>query len=287
MIVTGSDGRAVPFWENVMSVSNEHGTALITGASSGIGATYADRLARRGYDLILVARDRDRLEALAARLRSETGVGVQVLPADLTAKPDLVRIEQRLRTDETITLLVNNAGVGGSGPFVGADLDRLEAMIQLNVLAVVRLAGAALPGFVARGRGILINIASVLALAPELFSGTYSGTKAFVLNLTQSLQQEVGAAGIQVQAVLPGATRTEIWERAGTDLSSLPPSMVMEVEEMVDAALVGLDRREAVTIPSLPDVADWEAFTAARRHLGPNLSRDHAADRYKIAAAAH
>ena len=152
-----------------MSQSTEHGAALITGASTGIGATYADRLARRGYDLILVARDAARLEALAARLRQETGVAVHVLPADLTAKPDLARVEDRLRHDESITLLVNNAGVAGGGPFAQADLDRVESMIQLNVLALTRLAGAALPGFVARGRGIIVNLASVVALAPERF----------------------------------------------------------------------------------------------------------------------
>jgi uncharacterized protein len=269
-----------------MSVSGKHGSALITGASTGIGATYADRLARRGYDLILVARDQVRLEDVAARLRAETGVAVQVVKADLTVKPDLLRVEQLLRTDESITVLVNNAGIAASGGFAGSDPDRVEAMVQLNVLAVARLAGAALPGFLARGRGIIINLASVVALAPERFAGIYGGTKAFVLHFSQSLHQEVGAAGVQVQAVLPGATRTEIWERSGIDLSTLPASMVMGVDEMVDAALAGLDRGELVTIPALPDVADWEAFTAARLNLGPNLSLDHAADRYKVAVAA-
>jgi short-subunit dehydrogenase len=256
------------------------GTALITGASSGIGAIYADRLARRGYDLVLVARDMARLEHVAARLHATTGITAAVLRADLTQKADLARVEQRLRSDATLTMLVNNAGVAASGPLVGGDLEALEAMIHLNVVAVTRLAAAAATNFVARGTGIVINLSSVLALAPERFNAIYSATKAYVLNFSLTLHQELSPSGVQVQVVLPGATRTAIWARAGVEVASLPASMLMEVDEMVDAALVGLDCRELVTIPSLPDMADWEAYTAARLHLGPNLSRQHAAERY-------
>jgi short-subunit dehydrogenase len=269
-----------------MTASLSSRTALITGASSGIGATYAERLARRGHDLLLVARDRVRLEALAARLRADTGVAVEVLPADLTLRADLARVEQRLREDARITMLVNNAGIAVAGSLVGADPDRLEAMIQLNVVAPTRLAAAVAPRFAAAGGGTLINVASVLALAPELFNGSYSGTKAYVLNLSQALQHELAPRGVRVQAVLPGATRTELWERAGIELAQLPPSMVMDVNEMVDAALAGLDHGETVTIPSLPDNGDWEAYSAARLALGPNLSRDRAALRYRAATAA-
>ena len=264
-----------------MSHQNTNGVALITGASAGIGATYADRLARRGYDLLLVARDEQRLEELAGRLRSETGVSVEVLRADLTQRDDLARVEERLRSDAKITLLLNNAGIIVSGPLAGADLDRIESMILLNVVAPTRLAGAVVPGFVARGRGVIINITSILALAPEILNGSYSGTKAYLLNLSQSLHEEVGKSGVRVQAVLPGATRTEMWEKSGVEISNFPESILMGVDEMVDAALVGLDLGELVTIPSLPDTADWESFTAARLALGPNLSRNHAADRYK------
>lgn len=259
-----------------------NGAALITGASSGIGATYADRLARRGHDLILVARDKVRLETLAARLRAETGVTIDVLPADLTDRASRLAVEQRLATDDNISLLINNAGVATPGTLSEADLDRLEAMIVLNVVAVSRLAAVAAKAFSERAGGAIINIASVLALAPELSGAGYAGSKAYVLNLTQKLALEVGAAGVQVQAVLPGATHTEIWERAGTDISQFPPGMVMGVEEMVDAALAGFDRGELITIPSLPDPADWEAFNAARLALGPNLSKDRAAARYKV-----
>jgi short-subunit dehydrogenase len=262
------------------------GTALVTGASAGIGATYARRLAGRGHDLILVARDQQRLEHLAADLRTTTGVKVEVLKADLSARSDLALVERRLRDDPAITTLINNAGIAVSGPLLGADPDRLEAMIQLNTVAVTRLAVAAVDAFVAQGRGLIVNIASVLALAPELFNGSYSGTKAYVLNLTQALNHEVKDRGVRVQAVLPGATRTEIWERAGVDIADLPKEMLMGVDEMVDAALAGLDQGELITIPSLPDAGDWEAFTAARFKLGPNLSRDRAADRYRNGHAA-
>jgi uncharacterized protein len=259
------------------------GTALITGASSGIGSVYADRLARRGHDLILVARGRQRLEALAVRLREEIGRSVEVVAADLNDKMDLARVEQVLRTNASITLLVNNAGIGMSGDLAGADPDRLESMIRLNVLAPSRLARAAIPGFLVRGRGTLINISSVLALAPERFNGAYSGTKAYVLALSLRLHQEMAGKGVRVQVVLPGATRTAIWEKAGTDLASLPPGVVMDVDDMVDAALAGLDRGELVTIPSLPEVAQWEAYEAARQNMLPNLSRSSPAARYGVA----
>lgn len=265
-----------------MKQVNYNGTALITGASSGIGATYADRLAKRGYNLVLVARDQDRLSAIASRLHDETGVQVEVLHADLTAKADLARVERRLESDAAISMLVNNAGTASGGPLADGDLDRIEAMIQLNVVALTRLASVATARFVARGNGIVINLSSVVALAPEMFNASYSATKAYVLSLSQTLHHEVGARGVRVQAVLPGVTRTEIWERAGIDPSNLPAAMIMEVGEMVDAALAGLDQGELITIPSLPDAADWDAFIAARQKLGPNLSHNHAAARYAM-----
>jgi short-subunit dehydrogenase len=270
-----------PFLENIMSnANNKPGTALITGASTGIGATYADRLARRGYDLILVARDVKRLETLAERLRKETSVKVDILPADLVNKADLLKVEQRLRSDASVTMLVNNAGMSISGELADGNVEQYDAMIQLNITAVLRLSAAVAPGFIARKGGTLINVASVLALAPELFNGAYSGTKAFVLNLSQSLQKELGNHGVRVQAVLPGATRTEIWERSGTDIANLPAEMLMEVDDLVDAALSGLDLGEQVTIPSLPDVGQWETLTAARHAMGPNLSLSKPAARY-------
>ena len=203
-----------------MSHPSPLGAALITGASSGIGAVYADRLARRGYDLVLVARDQARLDILAARLRAETGVNIEVIRADLVQKADQARIEQKLRDDPAITLLVNNAGVAGTGDFVGGDIDQVDAMIQLNVVAVTRLAAAAAPAFKARGRGAIINLGSVVALIPEQFTNPYSATKAYVLSFSQSLNQELAGSGVRVQAVLPGATRTEIWERSGMSIDA-------------------------------------------------------------------
>ena len=255
-------------------------TALVTGASAGIGATYADRLARRGHDLVLVARDQARLEALAARLHAETGRHVEVLAADLAAPADLARVEQRLREDSGIGMLVNNAGMAVVGPVLAAAPDKLVAMLQLNVVAAMRLALAAGSAFAARNAGTLINVGSVLALSPERFNGAYNATKAFLLTLTQSMQAEMQGSGVRIQAVLPGATRTEIWHRAGVDPDSLPPERVMDVDALVDAALAGLDQGEAVTIPSLPDAADWQRFEAARLALAPNLSRNAPAARY-------
>jgi short-subunit dehydrogenase len=257
------------------------GTALITGASSGIGATYADRLARRGYDLVLVARDAARMEVIAAKLRREVGVAIDVTPADLTQAQDLARVEVRLRDDKAISLLVNNAGAAAPGGFAEPDLDVLEKLIRLNVTAVTRLAGAVVPRFLTKQSGSIINIASVLALAPEISFGIYGATKAFVLMLSQSMQNEIGPRGVYVQAVLPAATRTEIWQRSGRDVGSIPG--VMEVRELVDAALVGFDKREAITIPPLPDAGQWEAFSAARQAMLPNFRQEHAAARYRAA----
>jgi short-subunit dehydrogenase len=260
-------------------MSKSLGTALITGASSGIGAIYADRLARRGYDLVLVARDRERMETLATRLRAATGVAIEVLGADLTAAADLARVEGKLRDDDAITLLVNNAGAAAPGGFAQSDPESLDKLIRLNVTAVTRLAGAVVPRFLAQGTGSIVNLTSVLALAPEISFGIYGATKAFVLMLSQSLQNEVGPRGVYVQAVLPSATRTEIWQRSGRDATAIPN--MMDADELVDAALVGFDRREAITIPSLPDAGQWAAFSAARVAMLPNFRQEHAAARYR------
>lgn len=260
-------------------------TSLITGASSGIGAVYAERLAARGHDLVLVARSEAKLRALADRLAATHGVAVNILVADLGAPADVAKVERRLTAGD-ISTLINNAGVAGGGPLAAADPDRLEAMIQLNVVALTRLAAAAARRFAADGRGTIVNIASVTALMPEAFDPVYPATKAYVLAFTQSLRAELAPRGVTVQAVLPGATRTPIWEAAGVDIDTLPAAMLMEVDAMVDAALAGLDLGEAVTIPSLPDAADWAAYESARAHLQPNLSRNVPGQRYLAKAAA-
>ncbi|WP_242125701.1 SDR family oxidoreductase [Sphingobium sp. Sx8-8] len=259
-------------------------TFLITGASDGIGAVYADRIARRGANLILVARRADRLADLANRLRAETGVHVEVLAADLAQPGDLARIETRLRDDGSITGLINNAGIAGEQSFVETDPAYLTGMIDLNVLAVTRLSSAIAPRLAEKGAGAIINITSVTALMPEAFTAVYPATKAFVLAFTEALQAQLGPRGVHVQAVLPGITRTPIWDEE--QLAKIPASMVMEVGDMVDAALAGFDMGEPITIPALPDNAQLDAYLAARAALRPNLSLAHAAARYGLAQAA-
>ncbi|HEY8878695.1 MAG TPA: SDR family oxidoreductase [Roseateles sp.] len=256
------------------------GTALVTGASSGIGAVYADRLARRGHDLVLVARDGARLDALAARLAAETGRRVEVLVADLGNAAQRARVEQRLRDDAGLTLLVNNAGVGSAAKLLEADIEQMSLMIELNVTALTRLTYAAVPGFVARGRGAVINVSSIVSITPELLNGVYGGSKAFVTAFSQSLHHELAAQGLRVQAVLPGATATEFWARGGLALEHLPKEWVMSAEALVDAALVGFDRGELITVPSLQDEAPLQAYEAARQAMAGRLSSHVPAPRY-------
>ncbi len=253
-------------------------TILITGASTGIGATYADRFARRGHDLVLVARDEMRMKALADQLRSETGVAINILPADLTRADELAGVEARLRDDDRIGILVNNAGAGLGGRFIDQSADAITQLIALNTTSVARLASAVAPRLAARGDGAIINIGSVVGLAPELGMSVYGATKAFVLFLSQGLSLELGPQGVCVQAVLPAATRTELWGRAGADEASLPP--MMDVNDLVDAALVGFDKREDVSIPPLHDGALWDAFNGARQAMLPGFGQTQPAPRY-------
>jgi len=254
-------------------------TVLITGASSGIGATYAERFARRGHDLVLVARDKARLDALAARLRQENGVAVEALQADLTRADDLQAVEARLRSDARIGVLINNAGAAQSGSFLEQTADSIDRLVTLNTTALARLAGAIAPRLAQAGEGAIVNIGSVVGLAPEFGMSIYGATKAFVLFLSQGLSLELLPKGVYIQAVLPAATRTEIWERAGIDVNTLPE--VMEVSELVDAALAGFDRRELVTIPPLHDAERWERLDAARQALLSGIRQAHAAERYR------
>ena len=262
------------------------GVAIVTGASAGIGAIYADRLARRGYDLILVARNHARLDEVAKRIADATGRVVKPITADLNNKADLKRIETILAADPSITMLVNNAGVGALAPLLQSNPDAMEEMIDLNVTALTRLTYAVAPAFVARGGGTIINISSVAAIAPEVLNGVYGGTKAFVLALSQSLYKELANKNVRIQAVLPGATATNFWDVAGGSLANLPSKIVMQSDDLVDAALAGFDQGELVTIPSLPDVADWSAYEGARQKLIPNLSLNSVPPRYRTAVAA-
>jgi uncharacterized protein len=269
-----------------MSNSSKKGVAVVTGASSGIGAVYANRLAKRGYDLILVARNEARLKSLSAHLASETGRSIKVLRTDLSNKTELAKVEATLRDDPSIVMLVNNAGTASVAPLLNADVERMEEMIGLNVTALTRLAYAAAPAFVARGTGTIINIGSVVGISPETLNGVYGATKAYVLALSLSLQHELTDKGIRIQAVLPAVTATDLWEIAGLPYQKLPAEIVMSAEDMVDAALVGLDKGELVTIPALYDGDEWNRFEAARRLLSQRFGNSAPAPRYRSAVAA-
>jgi short-subunit dehydrogenase len=269
---------------NDLAHSTNKGTAVITGASSGIGAIYADRLAARGYDLVLVARNEERLHDVADRVQQAHGRSVTIVQADLGQRDDLARVETILKTDTSITLLVNNAGFGGVTPLLETDVDRMEQMIDINVTAPTRLTYAAAPGFVARGGGTIINIASIVGIGVEIMNGVYGASKAYVLALTQSLHHELAAKGIRAQAVLPGATATDFWDTAGMPHANLPAAMVMRAEDMVDAALAGLDQGEVVTIPPLQDSKDWTDYEATRRALSQRFGHATPAPRYRAAA---
>ena len=269
--------------KNLMTKNmNPLSSVLITGASSGIGATYAERFARRGHDLVLVARDKARLDTLAARLRQENGVAVDILQADLTKSSDLIAVEARLRDDTRIGTLINNAGVAQSGSFIEQTPDAIEQLIALNTTALARLASAVAPRFAQAGEGAIVNISSVVGLAPEFQMSVYGATKAFVLFLSQGMSLELSPKGVYVQAVLPAGTYTEIWKRADIDISAFPK--MMEVGELVDAALTGFDRRELVTIPPLHNAARWEALDAARQALLSDIKQERAAERYLTVA---
>lgn len=259
------------------------GTALITGASSGIGAIYANRLARQGYDLILVARSGDKLNRIATELRDQFGLEVETIVSDLAIPNQLSVVEARIKRDPRITVLVNNAGIGSTAQTLEADVDAMSAMISLNVNALMRLSYAAVPAFAGRGSGTIVNIASIVAVAPEILNGVYGGTKAFVLAFSQNLRHELAGSGVHVQVVLPGATATDFWDVAGTPVEHLPGDIVMRADELVDAALAGLARDEFVTIPSLHDETRWDAFEATRQAMSRELSANTPAARYLTA----
>ena len=266
-----------------MTQSSPKGTALITGASSGIGAIYADRLAKRGYDLILVARNEERLKTLAERLRG-TGRTVSLLAADLNDKVNLAKVETVIRTDPSLTLLVNNAGVGAFASILTADVDQMEAMIDLNVTALTRLTYAAAPAFAARGAGTIINIASAVGIAAEALNGVYSASKAYVIAFGHSLQKDLADRGVRVQTVAPAATATEFWDVAGYAPQKTSP-VTMSAENLVDAALAGLDAGELVTLPSLHDGGAWDRWEADRRELSKTFSHAEPAPRYGVQPA--
>jgi len=261
---------------------NANGTAVITGASAGLGKVYADRLAKRGYDLVLVARRADRLDAIAAALRAQYGVAVRTVVADLGARDDLERVAADIGSDASVTVLVNNAGTSTFAPLGDTTAEQLAAMNDVNVAALVRLSQVIVPRFKARNRGTVINIGSVLGLFSFPGSAVYSGGKAYVNHFTRALQDEVAGTGVVVQLVAPSATATEIWDIAGVPVTNLQAGSVMTADACVDAALAGLDQGETVTFPSLENPALFAAYEQARAALVAAFSSGTPASRYGV-----
>ncbi|MEI9996983.1 MAG: SDR family oxidoreductase [Rhizomicrobium sp.] len=257
--------------------------ALVTGASSGIGAVYAERLAARGYDLVLVARRAERLKTLAAKLSQAHGVKVDAIGADLTKDADIARVEHILATNPAMSLLVNNAGNGKLGGTADMAVEDMASTIALNITALTRLTRAVLPAFLARNAGAIINVSSVMALHALAITSLYSGTKGYVLNFSRGLQEELAGTGVRVQVVLPAGTATEFYDQAGIPLSAFDPAVVMTAENMVDAALAGFDRGEAITLPSVHDEALWGAYDAARHALFAATQNGTPSPRYRRA----
>ncbi|MFE4513336.1 SDR family NAD(P)-dependent oxidoreductase [Kitasatospora sp. NPDC056783] len=223
-------------------------TALITGATAGIGAAFARRLARGGYRLVLVARDTERLERAAADLRAKFDVETEVLTADLATDEGIGAVEARLAdSSRPVDLLVNNAGFGNKGAFGVVPLQDELDMLKVHIEAILRLSTAALPGMRERGRGAIINVASVAAFVPR---GTYGASKAWVVSFSQGVMRDLVGTGVRVMALCPGFTRTEFHQRAGMGTGNIPSWSWLSAERVVDEALRDLARGRAVSVPS-------------------------------------
>ncbi|WP_028653373.1 SDR family NAD(P)-dependent oxidoreductase [Nocardioides halotolerans] len=238
-------------------------TALVTGPTAGIGHSFAQQLAARGHDLVLVARDEERLEKTAAELRAAHGVEVEVLPADLTDRADLARVEARLAdAARPVDLLVNNAGFGLKGRFLDNSVDAETAMLDVLVTAVLRLSHVALKSMAERGHGGIINVSSVAAFLPR---GSYSAAKAWVNSFSEWAANEYRPRGVTVMALCPGFTKTEFHERMDVDRSSAPDFMWLDADKLVATALADFDKGRVFSIPS----AQYKAIATASR-LIPN-----------------
>jgi uncharacterized protein len=225
--------------------------ALITGASSGIGATFARRLAARGYDLVLVARRKDRLERQAGAIQEAHPVQAEILPADLTRDADLKALEERIAAAPNLEFLVNNAGFGIAGRFFSVPLDGQDRMHRLHVLAPLRLMHAALQGMVARKRGNIVNVSSVSGFGQNPGSVGYSATKTWMTSFTEGIYMELKSIGspVRVQALCPGFTLSEFHDVMHFDRKAIPAWMWMSADEVVDASLRALDRDRLFVIP--------------------------------------
>jgi short-subunit dehydrogenase len=263
-------------------MSDLKGTAVVTGATGGVGGLYAAGLAERGYDLILVGRQQKTLDAFAkaVRQRAKTNVSVEILVANLAEAKDLARVEARISSDPAITALINTAGAASFGPLSELSSQALDETILVNITALTRLTHAALPGFLARGAGSIVNFASVLAFHPWPEFGVYGASKAYVVSFSQALQGEVAGKGVLVQVVSPPALDTNFWSKAGLPVGNLPAGAVMKPQHLVEAALKGLDRGEPWVFPSLPELAVWDDHQKTRQALVGGLMNGAPAARY-------
>ncbi len=267
-----------------MSKSQSRPLALVTGASSGVGAAYAERLADDGYDLILVARRLERLEALAQKLRT-TGAHAEPLAADLTNPDDVHQLALRVAADDKLALLVNNAGFGGYRRFIEVEPQVIDDLINIHVRTVARLTRAALPSMVRRGHGAIVNVASILALSGQLppdplpYRAVYAGAKAFILAFTEALSGELRGNDVQVQACLPGLVDTEYHALVGRDPAKMP--VMMQPADVVAASLAALASREVVCLPGLDDAALFQRFAEIRKDVMVGAGKPTLAPRYR------
>lgn len=264
------------------SQTTKLGTAIVTGASSGIGKVYAERLASRGYDVILVARRQDRLKEIANDLSARFSVKAEALVADLSTEAGVAMVASRLSSDASISLLVNNAGFSTMKPLTETPDDTVRNMIALNITALTTLSKAALVAFKGRNAGTLVNLGSGAGFSPYPNIPVYGATKAYIFLFTQSLQHEVEGTAVRVQLVLPGAVVSEGWEVAGAELEALPEGMVMTTEDCVDAALSGLDLGETVTAPSLQDARVLDDYIALSGKVLQAVFDAKPAERYGV-----
>ncbi len=256
-----------------MCAENAGRTALVTGGSSGIGAAFAERLAAGGYDVILVARRADRLEALCGRLRAQHGIRADFMAIDLADGASLRALEKRIGDEPQLERLVNNAGFGAYKPFVELGADEAEELVRVQVTAVTRLTRAALPGMIARGRGAVINVSSRLAWSATLTlphlpkRAVYAASKAYINTFSQIVAHELAGTGVQVQALCPGIVRTEFHERQGMDPSRFPAAAVMSPEDVVTGSLAGLEAGEVICVPALHEASALADFQQAERRM--------------------
>lgn len=265
-----------------MNTKNSKEAVLITGASSGLGKVFAEKFAERGYNLVLVARREERLENLATELSHTFGNEVKSIVADLGSETGLKKVEDYLENDDSISILINNAGTSTIAPLAQTSISKQREMIDVNIIALMRLSNAILPQFINRKKGNLINIASILGYHALSGSAIYSGTKAFVVQYTRGLQEELKDTDIVVQLVCPATTATEIWDVSGIGLSALDKSTIMTADNCVEAAIAGLEKRELITFPSIDDEQVINDYETARMNLLKHSQSGKPASRYQI-----